>query len=658
MLEKGAMTRRQMIAALGMTGAVAAAGGLLSAGNRSAEASSTSGNVFSHVYGPGEEDDGVPCCKWLLRADSVEALLELPSSARKPGHIAFVAGYGSAGDGGEKWVRWEPDSTKLANGLVHDPFEGAGMPGRWETIVFDRIRVEALGAVGPDPTDGVVFALTSGVPVLFAQSYACRPFSVTDAVIDAEFAPGSELVFVHDHMDSAVFQQCSGTIRGMRIRDVKDAVGAGILVTLRLNGCKQMVLTGLSVENGKDLPVLLYECDDTWIIGGEGRGVTHRPFAWESVGSWNSGFDKCSLTYYQFGFVLLGPGYKSAEIISHRSWERTTGQKAINCTVSNYTGHAFDMNGTVGCEISGCVAENYTGTVGNSAFQIKQSTNIPAESKDGTWMNRIVGCTAIDCVTGFGSQAGTDAHFIDNHVIRAARYGAAFNTTPRVVVRGLTVDGWGMNLSAWPLQNNDTVCAAVALWTGSHNSYVDDLKPIVRQAHAGIPVLTGVLVKGHNCTVGRFSIVKSVPATMHSAIVVSGNNTVISPEFRVASPAYYTNNAVIDTLNNAIYPLSYGLIVDAEAGGLQQFHGSPHRGMIVGKIVITETSAPSGVPELSVGWLGAPAQLVPLENASSGTVYRNASAYVPAGSILQAQAIPNGSVSGLYQIRVEGVHLL
>ncbi|TNJ65507.1 hypothetical protein FE784_14905 [Paenibacillus hemerocallicola] len=652
------ITRRKLLAAIGMTGVAAAAGGILSGGDGPAQASSFMETVTHHMYGPGG-NGGAGFPELILVADSVEELLDLPPNLRTPGRIVFIAGYGAAGDGGEKFLRWVPDSAKPSSGAVHDPFGGDGTPGRWETIVLGRIRAEALGAVGPDPTDGVAFAFASGFPVRFAGTYPCRPFSVSDAAIDAEFGPEAGLVFVHDNADSAVFDNCSGSIQGMRVEDAKDAVGAGILVTLRLNGCKDMTLSGLIVENGKDLPVLLYECDDTWIIGGKGVGVTHRPFAWESIGSKNSGFDKCRLDHYQFGFVLIGPGYKSGDIVTNRSWEQTTGQKVLHSYVYDHSGHAFDMNGTVGCEISGCIAEKYMGTAGNSSFQIKQSTNIPEELRDGTWMNRIVGCTAIDCVTGFGTQHGMNAHFIDNQVIRAARYAAAFNSTPRVAVKGLAVDGWGMNLTAWPLQNGDTACSAVALWTGSTNCYVDDLTLVARGDHAGVDKLTGILVKGHNCTIGKMTVVKSIPAAMHSAIIISGNNTVISPEFRVASPAYYSNNAVIDTLSNAIYPLSCGLTLNVESGQFHTFDQSPYRGMIVGKIIVTPTAAPAGgTPDFSVGWVGNPAQLVSMRAAPGAATALNAAAYVPAGSILQAETVLNGTVSGQYNIRVEGVHLL
>lgn len=652
-------TRRKLLAAIGMSGA-AAAGGLLFAASRPPQAQAFADPVTRHMYGPGGGDEQPVCLpEHLPVVDSVAALLDLPSPARTPGRVVYVSGYGAPGDGGDKLVRWLPDSTKPSSGAVHDPHGGDGTPGRWETVVLGAIRAEALGAVGPDPTDGVAFAFGSGLPVLFTGSYACRAFSVSGAAIDAEFGPEAELAFVHDDADSVVFHNCSGSIRGMRIKDVKESVAAGIACTLRLNGCKDMILSGLYVENGKDLPVLLYECDDTWVIGGRGAGVTHRPFAWESVGSQNSGFDKCRLDHYQYGFALIGPGYKFGTIVTNRDWERTTGQKITNSYVYDHTGHAFDMNGTVGCEIAGCIAEHYTGTVGNASFQIKQSTNLPSERSDETWMNRIVGCIAIDCVTGFFSQAGTDAHFIDNRVFRAARYAAAFNATPRVVVKGLSVEGWGMDLTAWPLQNNDTVCAAVAIWSGSANSYLDDLKLVVREDHAGVALLTGILVKGHNNTIGRMAVVKSIPATMHSAIVLSGNNTVIGPEFRVATPAYYANNAVIDTSNNAIYPLSYGLTVDVDVSRTHTFHQSPHRGMIVGKIIVTPTLAPTGgSPDFSVGWVGSPALLAGVQPVPGAAALLNAAAYVPTGAVLQAETVSNGAVSGQFNVRVEGVHLL
>jgi hypothetical protein len=155
------------------------------------------------------------------------------------------------------------------------------------------------------------------------------------------------------------------------------------------------------------------------------------------------------------------------------------------------------------------------------------------------------------------------------------------------------------------------------------------------------------------------TVVKSVAATLHSAIVISGNNIVLSPEFRIASPVYYANNAVIDNAGTTIYPLSYGLTWSADNGGNHTFHHSPHRGMIVGKIVVTPASAATGgIPDYSVGWAANPAGLVSLRPVPGTTSTLNASTYISTGMILQAKTVPNGAVSGEFNIRVEGVHLL
>lgn len=531
--------------------------------------------------------------------------------------------------------------------------------------ILDHLAVTpyTFGAVGDGVTDDTVAvkrAFEAGYS-FFDGVFKCAPFEVTGKKLDVHFAPGAKLVFDHQGSNSATFTDCSGLISGIEIDDAKETQ-TGVFISLFVNMCADLTVNKPVLNGGKDIPVAVYESDNCHIVEGVGKGSdANRPFGWEMAGCKHSTFTRCRLYKYQFGFVLLGPGYKSNSVFPPiRGWADTLGMKAVDCYVEDHTGHAFDMNGTAGAGFSGCTAKDYTGTAGNASFQIKQSTNVAEELDDDTFINWMDNCLAVNCVTGFGTQQGTDARLTNIQVIRAKRYPVAINSTKRATVKGLQVRDWGLDLANWPLLSGDSVCAAVVLWNGSDHCYVDDVTLSLTDAtNPNIGALALCNVAGANNTIGAFTYRREVgvTGTLARAIRISGANTLIEASFRPNSPSLYTNHPVDDTSSSTMYPLEYGISVPLTSSTTLIVPQVPQRGLLVAKIAAIVTGTPAGSPQYSVGQNGNNNILLGFRAPPAASEFLNPLVASVAANLPLAVGVMAGS-AGQLSVSVRGLHLL
>lgn len=530
-------------------------------------------------------------------------------------------------------------------------------------VIFGVLSVadEATGISAID-TATIEAAFNSGKRTLIpAGTYVCNPFTITGKHVDVEFMAGARLVFSHQENDSAYFYQCSGNIRGeFVIEDTAESV-SGVYCTFLARECVDLHIESYTVYGGKDLPFAMVDCDNCMLHSGAGIGNdTNRPFAWQLIGCKNTKISNARLYKYDFGITLIGPGYKSgtrANLMTTRAYSQTVGMGVINSYVEDHQGHAFDMNGTVGGYFEQCTAYNYTGTVGNSSFQVKQSTNV-GEVADDTFANRITDCFAIDCVGGFGAQEGTDVQMRGLHVVNCKRYPVVMNSTKRFIVDGVIARDWGLDLATWPLQNADTECAIVAVWASSNTGTVQGVRgSLTNTSNPNIGVLSLVSVVGSNVTVDDVNVSRETGVTtnLYTAMRISGSNCQVGYRFRCGG-AIYSQNPIIDTTSSTIYPLEYGVNVSLASVATTILQNMPQRGLVVGKIYALSTTAPTGSPTYSVGSYSSPATLVAARAAPATSEFVDPLTTLNTNTPLAVRIPVAGT--GQLQVSIRGVSLL
>lgn len=139
------ISRRKVLKALGMGGALLAGSAALRPGLVFADNPDSSGNSDAAALSGGNQ------ARSVHHVPNVKTLLELPKGQLKDGVKVHVGGFYSDGDGGAKLVRWAASSTKADNGgTVHAPTGTGQQAGRWETVHNGVADFRWFGLFGAD----------------------------------------------------------------------------------------------------------------------------------------------------------------------------------------------------------------------------------------------------------------------------------------------------------------------------------------------------------------------------------------------------------------------------------------------------------------------------------------------------------------------------
>jgi hypothetical protein len=485
-------------------------------------------------------------------------------------------------------LRADLASTTIGKGAELVGFIQAGTGAVATTVqneLRDRVSVKQFGAnpsASASENAAAIIAAVSyagGQTVHIDEQINCAPLAISNITIDIEFSEAGKLIFAAQNGDDFVLNSCTGQIKNYRATHTGD-LGGGSFNGLRLEGCNNFTVNGFSVDGSKDIPISIFDCDETKAINGKITGNnTLRRYAGVVTGSRNSGFQNCSATTVSFGFVILGAGYKSGGYTPPRSWENEQGMFIRDCSVYDHTGHAFDINGAVGATISRCVADTYTGTIGNSSFQIKNSTNIPEELEIDTRSSTIEHCVAINSAIGFSAQAIRGGNFVKNRSIRSNSYGLYLNDADFVVVDGIDIEDWCLSSTATGL-NGETKVSAIGVASTSSDCSISGVNlrlkntpyaSNMRQIFAG-----GARTAVYDLKVQKISGASDVA----EGVVVSGGSSYLAA--RVV-PAIATLQ-LVDNSTTTQYEMSYGLTWAFSAGTSSTFDLSPVRGMVVGAV--------------------------------------------------------------------------
>lgn len=419
------------------------------------------------------------------------------------------------------------------------------------------------------------------------------------------------------HSDSEVYLDASGakfitsTVddNDIKLTNFKGWIKGGLIIsqpettgsfkTFSLEGCEDFNTYNLHVLGGKNVPLHMLDCKDSnfnySITNGTG---TNRPFGNQIVNSKNCTFLRCQAYKMEFPFALLGPAYKSGGVSSTKDVLDCLGMSALHCYAEDHTGHAFDINGAAGALIDSCTAKDYTGTLGNSSFQIKQSTNIPEEDPDETYANKVTNCTAVNCANGFGCQQGVDSQFLDNVVIGAKRYGFVANSTQRYVLDGLKVIDWGQDLVSFPPVGGATKCPVINILSGSDDGLIDNVTAYLKTLpDTGTNDLGIISNSGDRTSIGTVKVRKTVGGDFSYFYENTGDNPTISYGCRPS--AIFYDDIAIDLTNQTRYPIEMSVRIPADSTGIFLFNENLPRGASIAKIIAYSNSTNS--PTFNIG---------------------------------------------------------
>lgn len=454
-----------------------------------------------------------------------------------------------------------------------------------------------FGAKGGDndDTQAVIDCISTGYFLIDAE-YTVKPFLIQDLKLNGEFNRNGKLKIIDAQgRDSVEFRECSGFIDGFT---VEETYTSGIYATVLANQCKDFDLNWLRVDGGKIMTVVLKDCDNSYVNVGVGIGTGNQQ-GWYLVGSRNSEFRTCRLNNgYSAGFFIIGPGYKSGtNHMTTRPTLEATGMRTRWCS-SGARGTGFDINGAVGAGFYDCDADQDGIATQSSGFQVKQSTNIPEETKRLTYNNEIVNCTSRNCARGFNTQNGQDVVMRNITVVNCKNDAVILNDTPRVTVDGLTVIDFAQQNNTAKSSATDQI-SSVVNFTNSTRCSVKGVRVVQNN-----PVEDRTKARIFN-NEGSNNSIEDVRISTSVAVDVAGvqfvnyvKNTGLHFNFgdglKIGATALYST-VIDDQTSTAIYPLVFSKQINlaGATSDTEYFDEIPERGLIVGKVRFSVIGTPA-----------------------------------------------------------------
>lgn len=389
---------------------------------------------------------------------------------------------------------------------------------------------------------------------------------------------------------------------------------------VRFDSCKDCYLERVEVIDPDSIGIVFIDCErcageaclvrcsDTRYNNGAGSDI-----GW---GYWLDCCSDCTLNgcfAYQVGFAysIVGNDNEISGTNDHmgtRLPDVTSGNSILNCNVSRFTGHAFNINYCPGNTVSICTARTYQGSqLDRAAFQSKASNG------DNPRGNKFVGCTAIDVGTGFQAQEGSRTQLADFVVQRAVYDGVRINSSPYAQLSNITVDGHGRY--------------GVTIEGGSPGVVINGL-------YSTASVASCIAVRISNS--GSCSVDNVVCRDTHAKTI------------HIASDSLYTNLGLMvsatygvdDLSSTTIYPILMSKEIAVSGGSTTAGIAYPLCAISIGRVdIATIDTIVGATPALSVSGSGGSPGYVSgaTPNPTAGSVVS-----IPAASLGSASALPAG----------------
>lgn len=567
-------------------------------------------------------------------------------------NIALAAGAGAAGWTASLVVDGDKNQHQINE-------EQKAQNNSFKSMLRKTPRDFGAKGSGNDDTQAVIDCISTGYFLIDAE-YTVKPFLIQDLKLDGEFSRDGKLKVIDAvGVDSIEFRNCSGLIDVFKIEEVNTT---GIFATLLANQCKNFDINFLRVDGGKIMTVVFKDCDNSNVNVGVGIGTTGQQ-GWYLVGCHKSEFKVCHLdSAYASGFYIIGSGYKSGtNHMTTRPILETTGMRTRWCS-SNARTLGFDINGAVGAGFYDCDTNQDGLSDTASGFQVKQSTNIPAETKRLTYNNEIINCTSRNCARGFNTQNGQDVVMRNITAVNCKNDAVILNDTPRVTIDGLTVIDFAQKnntaKSSAPDQissvvnfTNSTGCAAKGIRITQNTPVEDATKARIFNSEGSNNAISDVRVS----TSGA---VDAAGVQFTTFARTTGLHFNFGQDLKVGSAALYSN-IIDDQTSSAIYPLVFSKQIDLTTAstGTEYFDDVPERGFICGKVRFSVIGTPSNT-KIAVGSQSSVAGVLGLTDVATGVTNHNPIGQVVAQSLaLAIRREMSGAGAGRLFVQMRGISL-
>jgi parallel beta-helix repeat protein len=468
-------------------------------------------------------------------------------------------------------------------------------------------------AGGADPTGVVPMDTVWSAIVAAGKKYIYVPPSCTFTAAASLVVPANTTVLGQGTIKATAqptYHLISGlssdniTIDGVTL-DGNATTNAGLWYSASFNLCNNLRILNCNFVNAVASGVRLLDCDRAKVIGinciaqSTRPALNTAPYAVYLDGCSSSIVADSTAKYTDFGFVMVGANLPVSSV-SSRPVDDTVGNIISNCTVSNYAGVAFDINGCHGNSILNCTANNWVDKASGyyAGFQIKNTpSTIEARA------NKISGCTSYKGAVAYMIQNGSNAMFSNNIARLCSRQGLLQNGGKYVQISGLIIDGYGS------ISGSGDEVSAVQVQNGADYTTIDG----ITLTPATYQYVNGITIAGSNeCSIDNVDIIPGYVRGGSNESLRTGisfdstsSNTTIGSNMTIGQ-IVYVNKPISDVSSSAstIYPITCSSAINVTTTGNKPLQNVPQRGMIIGRIRYITLNATSGSPTIQCGKVG------------------------------------------------------
>lgn len=510
-----------------------------------------------------------------------------------------------------------------------------------------------------DDTQAVIDCINSGDDFEINDSHLVQPFEITDLHLNGNFTSKGKLRIESTSLvDLVVFRRCSGELHNP---NVEAAYSSGSYATLVFDWCEDLNIYRPKIKNGKIIGLCVQNSTNTHVYNGKGEAETSQ--SWYLISCIDSTMSYCKLKNTGSGFYIIGAGYKSGTVQRSQIPEQDSIGMAFRYCFADVNNLGFDINGAVGAEFYKCIATQRWSDTQSACFQVKQSTNIPEETKRLTQKNKVIGCLALQCNRGFSTQNGEDVLFKDNYIFGSKHNGIILNDTPRVTIDGLyCFDLFQQNVSS-PAIDTGSRAGIVFAKNTSSNCIVRNVRLYQSVIPEDITKISLFEFDGTNCSIDDVMVntsgaIDSSPNKFANFCVNNGLHFTYGSKLKVGLAANY-NKVIDDQTSTAIYPLVFSKQIDlaTAATGTEYFDAIPERGLIVGKVRFSVIGTPAN-SKIGVGDQSSVVRTLGLTDVVAGV-----NDYAPSNQIIaQSLALAmrreiSGTGAGRLFVQMRGISL-